>query len=169
MAAALAYARGLPGSPPVVLYGNSMGAAAVLKAVGDRHLQPAAIVVECPFDSLASTVRHRFDAFGLPAFPAAHLLLFWGGIQERFNPWRFNPVDSAAGIESPTLLMNGGRDPWVSEREARAIYERLNGPKRLQIFPELGHQSFLRARRSEWVAVVTEFVAVHVHRAPAAD
>jgi alpha-beta hydrolase superfamily lysophospholipase len=138
-----------------------MGAAAVLKAVGEHRLQPAALVLECPFDRFAATVRHRFRAFGIPAFPAADLLLFWGGVQQGFNPWRFNPADYAAGVRAPTLLMNGGKDPWVSEAEARTIFDHLRGPKRLHLFPELGHQSFLQARRTQWVRAVGEFLAAH--------
>ncbi len=81
-------ARGLPRSGPVVLYGTSMGAAAVLKAVADDKLQPAALILECPFDSLIGTVRHRFTSRGVPSFPLADLLVFWGGAQEGFNGFR---------------------------------------------------------------------------------
>jgi uncharacterized protein len=161
VAAAYAYVRALPDPGPIVLHGNSMGAVAVLKAVSEHHLDPAALVLECPFDRFSSTVRHRFQAFGIPAFPAADLLLLWGGVQQGFNPWRFNPADYASGVAAPTLLMNGGRDPWVSEAEARSIFDRLRGPRRLHVFPELGHQSFLKARRAEWVDAVGGFLAVH--------
>src|SRR5262249_3495643 len=60
VAKAFDYARGLPHAGPVVLYGASMGAAAILKAVADQKLEPAALILECPFDSLIGTVRHRF-------------------------------------------------------------------------------------------------------------
>ena len=161
VAAAYAYARDLPGGRPVVLQGSSMGAVAVLKAVSERHLEPAALVLECPFDRFATTVRHRFHALGVPAFPVSELLLFWGGVQQGFNPWTFNPADYAAGVAVPTLLMNGGRDPWVTEPEARSIFDRLRGPKRLHVFEELGHQSFLKARPGEWTGAVDAFLAAH--------
>ena len=155
--AAFVYASALPGRPQVLLYGNSMGAAAVLKAMSDAPLRPAALVLECPFDRLASTVRHRFDTYRVPAFPAADLLLFWGGLQQGFNPWRFNPAEYAAAVTAPTLLMNGDRDPWVSVTEARSIYDRLRGPKELKLFRGLGHQSFLSARRADWKKTVAGF------------
>lgn len=164
--AAFAYASALPDHPPVVLYGNSMGAAAVLKAMNDAPLRPAALVLECPFDRLASTVRHRFDSYRVPTFPAADLLLFWGGVQQRFNPWAFNPVDYAGSVSAPTLLMNGDRDPWVSVAEARSIFDRLRGPRQLKLFAGLGHQSFLSARRADWTETVSGFTAEHT-RGPA--
>lgn len=158
VAAAFAYARTLPGAGPVVLYGQSMGAAAILKAVADRRLDPAGIVLECPFNRFTDTVRHRFTSFHVPSFPAADALLFWGGVQEGFNPWAFNPEESAASVTAPTLLMSGGADPWISVAETRSIFDRLRGPKHLEIFEGLGHQDFLRPRRAQWTAAVASFL-----------
>jgi pimeloyl-ACP methyl ester carboxylesterase len=135
-----------------------MGAAAILKAVGDRHLQPEAIVLEMPFDSLLRTVRQRFTSMSLPAFPAAELLLFWGGWQQGFNAFQYSPADDARGVRSPTLLMNGDRDPWVTVEEAERIFANLEGPKRLKIFHGLKHQSFLNARRENWKDTVSTFL-----------
>ena len=152
------YARELPGRPPIVLYGGSMGAAAILKAVADQHLAPEAIVLEMPFDSLLKTVRQRFWSMGLPAFPSAELLVFWGGWQQDFNGFRYNPSDAAHGVTSPTLLMNGDQDPWVTIEEAERIFLNLQGPKQLKVFHGLKHQSFLNARPREWKASVSEFL-----------
>lgn len=70
---AFAYARELPRPGPVVLYGASMVAAAILKAVADDKLEPAALILECPFDSLIRTVRHRFTSWGIPSLiPDVH-------------------------------------------------------------------------------------------------
>lgn len=159
VARAFAYVRDLPGAGPVLLYGASMGAAAVLKGVADDKLEPAALILECPFDSLMRTVRHRFASLGCPSFPLADLLVFWGGVQEGFNGFQFSPLESASAIESPTLLMNGDIDPWVRPDEARAIFGALKGPKTLKLFAGVGHASCLRARPDEWEGTVSEFLA----------
>ena len=158
VAAAMAYAAALPGHPRVVLYGNSMGAVAILRAVSVHRLRPHALVLECPFDRLVSTVSHRFTTMGVPAFPAAQLLVFWGGVQQGFNGFRHDPVSYARGVASPTLLMNGDSDPFVTEPEARAIHAALAGPKSLKLFRGLGHESFLAGRRPEWRAAVGPFL-----------
>ncbi len=155
---ALEYARGLPGSGPVVLYGASMGAAAVLKAVADDKLELAGLILECPFDSLIRTVRHRFTSMGVPPFPFADLLVFWGGVQEGFNGFEYRPVQSAARIERPTLLMNGDSDPWVRRDEASAIFRALGGPKTLRLFAGVGHGSCLRGHPDEWKEAVARFL-----------
>jgi alpha-beta hydrolase superfamily lysophospholipase len=158
VAAAYAYASDLPGRRPVVLYGASMGAVAVLKAVADSRLQPAALVLECPFDSLLGTVRHRFASYGLPSVPLADMLVFWGGVQQGFDAWKYRPIESAARIDRPTLLMNGDRDPWVRPEEARGIFEALRGPKKLKVFSGVGHDSCLRGRPDEWKRAVSELL-----------
>ena len=38
-----------------------------------------AVVVESVFDRLLSTAENRFHSMGIPAFPMARLLIFWGG------------------------------------------------------------------------------------------
>lgn len=152
------YAVNLPGAGPVVLYGASMGAAAVIKGVADENLRPAALILECPFDSLIGTVRHRFTAMGIPSFPLADLLVFWGGMLEGFNGFGYRPADSASRIDRPTLLMGGENDEYVRPEEARAIFEGLRGPKTLRFFGGVGHDSCLRKRPDEWRSAVSEFL-----------
>lgn len=135
-----------------------MGAAAILKGVADDQLYPAALVLECPFDSLITTVRHRFSGRGLPSFPLADLLVFWGGVQEGFNGFQYRPAESAAHIDRPTLLMNGDSDPWVRPDEALAVFDALKGPKTLKLVAGVGHDSCLRRRPGEWKRAVAEFL-----------
>lgn len=154
--AALEHARRLQAGP-VVLYGTSMGAAAVLKAVHDgAHAD--ALVVESPFDDLGTTLAHRFEARGLPARPGAETMLAWGGLLLGLNAFHHNPAEYAAGVTTPTLAVFGGCDPWVRPAEAQHVYRALRGPKRLHVFAELGHVSFAGARPEEWSALVAGFL-----------
>jgi uncharacterized protein len=158
VAAAFRYAAALPGRPRIVLFGTSMGAVAVLRAVSVHGLRPHALVLECPFDRLISTVSHRFTMMGLPAFPAAHLLVFWGGALQGFDAFGHDPVAYAARVESPTLLMSGDRDVTVTPTEARSIHDALRGPRALKMFRGLGHESFLGRRQDEWREAVSAFL-----------
>jgi alpha-beta hydrolase superfamily lysophospholipase len=156
---AFEYARTLPHAGPIVLYGASMGAAAILKGVADEQLAPAALILECPFDTLIGTVRHRFTAMGLPPFPAADLLVFWGGVQAGFNGFRYRPAESASRVTSATLLLSGQEDAYVTPDEARSIFDGLRGPKTLRLFAGVRHESCLRRRPDEWKSAVSEFLA----------
>src|SRR5205085_2373851 len=62
VAAALAYARASWPGRRLVLFGQSMGAAAILRAVAVGGAEPDAVLLECPFDRLLTTVEHRFEA-----------------------------------------------------------------------------------------------------------
>jgi alpha-beta hydrolase superfamily lysophospholipase len=156
---AFEYARHLPHAGPVVLFGQSMGAAAILKGVADSQIRPAALILECPFDSLLHTVRRRFRSFGVPSFPSADLLVFWGGAQQGFNSFAFRPADSAWHIDRPTLLMNGANDPWVTHADAQRVFDGLRGPKTLKFFRGLGHGSCLAWEPAEWKSAVMEAVS----------
>ena len=157
VAAATAYARAL-GARRVYLYGLSMGAVAAVKAVAEGTAADG-VILECPFDSLLTTVEHRFETVGLPAFPAAHALLFWGGVQLGFNPFRHGALTYASSVNAPVLLMAGARDPWVTPDETRHIFEALPGPKRLYLCPAVGHASCLSSNPDRWTALVGAFVA----------
>jgi alpha-beta hydrolase superfamily lysophospholipase len=159
VAAAVRDARGLPGGGRVVLFGASMGAAAALKAIAEDGLSPDALIVEAPFDRLLTTVEHRVSALGLPPFPLTRILLFWGGRQQSFDPFRHNPVEYATGVHLPVLFLHGERDERVWVSEARAVFDRLPGEKELVLIPNVRHGSLLKQAPQAWSHAVREFLA----------
>lgn len=158
VAAALAYARRLEPDRTVVLYGASMGAAAILGAAARHSIEPEALILECPFDSLLVTVSHRFEERHLVAAPLAHLLLFWGGVQQGFNPFRHNPAAYAKSVTVPALLMAADGDPYVTLNETRAIFANLAGPKLLRTCSASRHVVCLSAAAEQWRLAVDEFL-----------
>ena len=152
---------------PRVLYGRSMGSVAILRAIAHAGVSADAIIIECPFDRLLGTVAHRFTAMGLPSFPCAQLLVFWGGVQHGMNGFAHNPFEYAAHVTCPALVMHGAQDKRVSVPEVQAVFDALAGPKHLEIFPEVGHESCYRTRPDLWNAQVTEFLDRHCPQAGA--
>jgi hypothetical protein len=135
-----------------------MGSVAILRAIAKEGVAPAGIVIECPFDRLLGTVEHRFTAMGLPSFPCAELLVFWGGFQLGMNGFAHNPVEYAASVTCPVLLMHGADDKRVSLVEVGAVYAGLAGEKQLEIFPGVGHESCHRTRPDLWARHVEAFL-----------
>ena len=158
VAAAVAYARSRWQYRRLLLYGQSMGSAAILRAFAAHGVKADAIMLECPFDRLLSTVENRFTAMGLPCFPLARLLAFWGGVQRGFPAFAHNPVDYAEHVQCPVLLLHGRDDPRVSEAQARRIFERFAGAKHLELFDGVGHGSLFAARPDQWTRSVIEFL-----------
>jgi alpha-beta hydrolase superfamily lysophospholipase len=143
---------------PVVLFGASMGSAAILRALADNDIRPQAAILECPFDRMLTTVEHRFGLMHIPSFPAARLLVYWGGVQTGIDGFAHNPMEYARRVSCPVLIMHGEHDPFVTPAEVRSVYENLAGPKQLEIFSGVGHQSCLAARPSEWKRLVEGFL-----------
>jgi alpha-beta hydrolase superfamily lysophospholipase len=161
--AACDYARSSWHGEPVVLYGHSMGSAAILRAIATAELRPTALVLECPFDRLLSTVANRFTAMGLPSFPGAQLLVFWGGVQNGFNGFRHNPVEYAERVHCPVLLLLGEMDVRVTREQGEAIFRSFQGVKQLESFQGTGHDSLLAARPEQWRRAVRSFLERYSH------
>jgi uncharacterized protein len=158
VARTVAYVREHWPNESLILFGHSMGAAAVLRALSRQPLAPEAVVLESPFDRLLSTVEARFATTGLPSFPGAPLMVFWGGLQHGYNGFAHNPVEYARRVTCPALLLHGDCDNRVSCQQIQSIYQNLGGEKHLHIFEGLGHQSFAALRPDEWKECVAHFL-----------
>jgi len=158
VAAAVRYARGKLSHDNLFLFGRSMGAAAILRAVHAHAVQPDGVILEAVFDTLLNTVRHRFRAMEVPAFPSAELLVFWGGRQWGFDGFEHNPSAYAASVRCPVLLMHGARDPRVSLTEARRVFEAIPATKEFVTFERSGHGSYLSDNANPWRTAVARFI-----------
>lgn len=165
----VAYARSRWPGLPVVLYGVSMGSVAVLRALAVHHVRADAAILECPFNRLLSTVAARFRNAGAPAFPSAHLFVFWGGVQFGYNGFAHNPMEYARRVTLPVCLLHGGEDRRVSRSEIQSVYDSLAGEKELHFFESLGHESYVSREPRKWKQIVADFLQRHPEAEQAAD
>jgi uncharacterized protein len=162
VAAAVQFARNhLPqGSPEIILYGQSMGSAAILRAIHEYDVQPAGVILESVFASMLGTVRNRFDAMGVPSFPAAELLVFWGGRQFGFNGFAHNPVDYAKSLECHALFLHGADDPRATLAEGRRVFDAAPSRwKQFVVFENVGHDSYAAQHPDQWRDAIRPFLA----------
>lgn len=142
----------------LILHGHSMGAAAILRAVAIHKLQPDAIIIEAVFDKMLSAIENRFALVGLPAFPLANLMAFWGGIHSaQTEP--HNPVEYAHQVDCPALVLHGSLDDRALPSQAETVFANLSGPKQFVTFEGLGHESYLAVQADKWRATVSVFLA----------
>lgn len=146
------------GEKNIILYGSSMGAVSILRAISEFGLQPEKIILECPFSSLLTTVRARFKMMHLPSFPMAELIVFWGGRMNGFNGFEHIPTHYAKKVNCPVLLMHGSEDPKVSIHEIKEIYQNFPSSKKLVFFKETGHENYLIKNQKKWTLVVKNFL-----------
>jgi hypothetical protein len=143
----------------IVLYGQSMGAAAMLRAIGDLGVFVDGIIIESPYDRLLSTADNRFHAMHLPAFPLARLLVFWGGLQQGYSGFAMNPAESATRVHCPALMFHGQLDVRVTPEQARSVFANLAGPKQLEWYADAGHTSFLSTDPARWENAVSKLLS----------
>lgn len=149
----------------IYLLGFSMGAAAVIKAQSDYEMFVKGIIIEAAYGSFYDTVAARLDLYGVPRFPMCHLLVFWGGVENGFNPMDANPQEFAKNITVPALVMCGLKDPYVSQAETQTIFDNLGSSnKKLQFFAKSSHHSYLRKHRKEWISTVSSFLESTVNK-----
>lgn len=149
------------GEKNIHLFGTSMGAVSIMKAINDYGIQPKTVLLECPFGTMYQTVCTRFDAINVPQIPMAPLLTFWGGVQNGFWAFSHNPENYAKTISCPTLLLYGAKDQRVTAQETETIFANLQGPKTLIVYPLAGHENYLRKYENEWVNDVRSFLLNH--------
>jgi alpha-beta hydrolase superfamily lysophospholipase len=147
---------------PVTIFGQSMGAAAVLRSLAFHHLDLECAILEAPFDRLLNTVRARFAMMRIPSFLAAELLVLWGGLMLGYNGFRHNPVTYARRVRCPVLMMHGRDDRKVSCAQAMSVYNALAGEKQIHFFDNVGHESYAANCPEEWKAQVGAFLHTRI-------
>lgn len=143
---------------PIILCGTSMGAAAIMRAVAVKGVQADKLILECPFSTLLATTRNRFRVMGVPPFPLANLLVFWGGAIDGYWAFSNKPEVYARSISIPVLLMYGEKDPWIKPAENQAIFNAFVGTSTLKTFPNTGHESYCAKYPAEWLETVRHFL-----------
>lgn len=166
--AAFNYLEQLNLEKPVVLYGISMGSAAILRAISKHNIQPDSIILELPFTSLLSAVKTRLRNSHLPPSPMGELIVFWGSIQHGFNGFKHQPLEDAKVVKCPTLVLAGERDLTVTIAEIEILSRNLNVPKSMVVFPQAGHEILARSQQELWTKIVKNFLSA-IFTQPIAD
>lgn len=147
------------GEKNIVLWGISMGASTVTKAVKDYDLEPQKVILEMPFGTIKDAVVGRVKMMGLPAEPVATLLTFWGGTEHGFWAFGMKPEEYAKSIKCPVLLQWGINDPRVTKSEEEILFNNLpNTNKRFVIYETAGHESLCKKEHGKWEAEVASFL-----------
>ncbi len=142
----------------IVLWGISMGAATITKAVSDYDLQPAKIILEMPFGSILAAAEGRIKLMHIPPEPLATLITFWGGVEHGFWAFNMKPSEFAKKISCPVLLQWGQNDPRVSRKEIDDVYGNISTAKKLVVYENSGHESLCKKENEKWVTEISAFL-----------
>jgi pimeloyl-ACP methyl ester carboxylesterase len=146
--AALRYLRDRRGVPIERIYvlGRSIGSGpATQLAVENPGL--AGLILESPFSSIDEAAR----AMPASRFFPVHWLL----------RTHFDNLSKIASVRVPVLVVCGAEDTLTPVWMARAIFERANDPKQLEVIPGAGHNDLLLVGGGGLTKVLRDFVGSH--------
>lgn len=145
----------------IVLFGASMGAATITKAIYDYpDMHASKLILEMPFASMREASEGFVRVMNLPGEPPGVFLTLWGGINLG-GIWAFSnkPAEYARDITCPTLLQWGAKDFRVKRSETETIYNHISAThKKMVVYEQSGHESLCKKETAKWMENVTAFL-----------
>jgi pimeloyl-ACP methyl ester carboxylesterase len=127
---------------PIVLIGTSLGAAVALQAAADEPRVSAVVAAET-FSDLRTVASERAPWFFSKGRIARAFEL--AEAQAHFQVDAASPEKAASRIRIPVLLIHGAADVETPPAHSERVYRALQGPKRLVIVPDAGHNGSVNA------------------------
>lgn len=150
------------GERNIYLFGTSMGAVAISRAIYDHGLQPAGVILEMPFFSLQTYLKAKARLLGFPSQPFAFFTTFWIGIEKGFNGYKHKTTRYVKSITCPVLLQWGTLDNYVLAPEIQKIYDATaSAKKKLVVYDGAQHESLLRKEPVKWRNEVEGFLSAN--------
>ena len=147
------------GEKNIVLWGMSLGAVIISKAIWQYDLKPQKIILEMPFNRLQDHIEARARISGFPGEPFGFFVTFWTGLEQGYWGYGHNTTKYVRKIDCPVLLQWGNADEYVKKKETDKIFKAIRSTKKqLVIYEGVGHGPLLAANESLWQKSVTEFL-----------
>jgi len=147
------------GEKNIILYGISLGATVIVKAVYDYNLSPSRIILEIPFESQEKLFAKRGKFLGFPEEPFGMLVTFWASIERGFNAFNQHTSRYAEKVQCPVLLLCAARDKIVSPAETDAIFRHIaSREKKIVEFENMQHEIILNKDTQEWRRQIALFI-----------
>jgi alpha-beta hydrolase superfamily lysophospholipase len=147
------------GEKKIFLFGTSMGAVAIIKALSENKMEVAGAILEMPFGSLHQHMKARAKTLGFPKQPFGVLVTFWTGVRRGFNGFKLNSYKNAENVNCPVLFQWGNNDHLVPKAEAENIYQHIGSKQKKFVVYEGGvHSSLLQQNITQWRMEVEDFL-----------
>ncbi len=160
VAASVAYVIDTVPPRPLVVYGQSMGGAAILHAQSREPLPVNGLILEAVYTTLETTARRRCQRLGLPAWPVAPLLLHFGSRLRNFDAHALRPIDFATAVTQPTLVIHGAEDRNVTQADTDALVSQLAGPTTATTILGSGHECIRKGNPEAWDRAVDDWLVL---------
>lgn len=147
------------GEKNIVLWGMSLGAVIIAKAIPQYDLKPQKIILEMPFDRLQDHLRARARISGFPAEPFGFFVTFWAGIEQGYWGYAHKTSSYVKDIHCPVLFQWGNNDEYVMKEETDRIFASIGSKeKKFEVYEGAEHGPLVAGNQSKWDKVVTDFL-----------
>jgi alpha-beta hydrolase superfamily lysophospholipase len=141
---------------PIFAWGRSMGSAIALRAAAEG-VEFAGLILEAPYADLVESVGSWLTLAGVPRFFAGPIL--WRaatlcGVALR-SP---RPIDLAAVVNSPVLILHGEADPIIPPPEAARLADSFASPPRVLAIPGARHNDVFPLAGTETREAIAAFL-----------
>lgn len=143
--AALQQLRDVAGERRIFLGGESLGAGVAARLAGANPDAVSGLFLITPFDSLVNVARHHY-----PIFPVRWLM------RDRYESARH-----LQHYRGPIALLLAENDEVVPAKFGQALYDRLDGPKRIWMQAGRSHNTLDLSPGRTWWDEVADFLMEH--------
>ena len=147
---------------PLAIYGRIMAAGTVLRAIAEYDLQLDALILEDPYAHLFTLTQTVVESVGLPRSPVTQMLTLWGRVLQGGELASYDPINYASAVSTPTLVLYGSDEAWVSLDEVVGIHSQLQGPKEIVGLASSRATPVSATASVPWTASVEPFLDEHL-------
>ncbi|MEG0592305.1 MAG: alpha/beta hydrolase [Coprobacillus sp.] len=125
----------------IILYGESMGAATIMMACGEKLPAQVKLAIEdCGYTSAYAMFKDQLkERFGLPEIPFLPAAQLVGQLRYGFNFGDASAINQLKKATLPILFIHGNDDDYVPTYMGKELYESYKGEKQLLLVDGAGH------------------------------
>ncbi|WP_175639214.1 alpha/beta hydrolase [Metabacillus schmidteae] len=125
----------------IMLFGVSMGGAAVMMTSGEDLPDNVKVIVEdCGYSSVSDVFVYQLkDLFGLPEFPVMNAANTITKLRAGYDLYEASAVEQVAKSDTPMLFIHGDADTFVPFEMLDEVYNAADVEKEKLIIPEANH------------------------------
>jgi alpha-beta hydrolase superfamily lysophospholipase len=147
------------GERNIILYGFSLGATTITKAIYDYGLSPSHIILELPFESQEKLFAKRGKFLGFPEEPFGAIVTFWASMERGFNAFKQYTSKYVQKITCPVLLQYAALDQIVPPEETIFLFDHIaSHEKKIVRYEKASHEYLLNNDPRKWRKEVYDFL-----------
>jgi fermentation-respiration switch protein FrsA (DUF1100 family) len=148
----------------IVLYGQSMGGAAVMAASGENLPDNVkAIAEDSGYSSLWEEFSYQLkELYGLPSSPFLNFASMMTSFKAQYNLKEVDLVKQVAKSKTPMLFIHGEKDTFVPMSHVEKVYEAANVPKEKLIVENAKHTRGIIADESLYWNTMEKFLQLYL-------